>query len=640
MCGIAGWIGTAAVRDGDATARAMAAAIAHRGPDGSGVAPISAGQRASGYLAHRRLAVIDLSDRADQPMTTRDGGPTLVFNGEIYNFVELRRALEDCGVSFRSSGDTEVVLRAYEQWGPGFVSRLDGMFALAIWDPMESRLLLARDRTGKKPLFWTLAGGRMTFSSEIKGLSAAPWVRLEPDRDRLPEFLTFGCVDAPRTFYREIQQLPPATTLLFHPADARIAEERWWSPMPHGPARRVDGAFEAELRDALDKAVERRMVADVPVGALLSGGIDSSLITALMVRHAPGRVRTFSAGLVDEPTYDERSFARTVADRLGTDHTEFAVRTDAAALLDRLVWLHDGPFGDSSAIPTYLVCQAARSEVTVVLTGDGGDEVFGGYERFTAAALSRLLGPRAVGLAQALVRHLPAGDGSYHDSRARLTRFLSAAQEPLPRRYLRWVSVFPPERVSELTGSRDGGDPLLARIAEAQGLPEVDRILYANFCTYLPDDLHVKVDRMSMAHGLEARSPLLDTSVIDLLAPVRARDKVGLRYPKPILRRTFRSLVPDEIWHRRKHGFGVPMDVWFDGELGVLYADEVLSRDGRLRTWIGADQLQSLFDGHRAGVRAGPQLWTLLTLERWLRAVERPGALAEPAEPALDGASR
>lgn len=640
MCGIAGWLGAESVDDGASIAHAMAAALAHRGPDGSGVAPIALGSKAWGYLAHSRLAVLDLTDAADQPMCCSDGGPALVFNGEIYNFGALARELEASGAQLRSTGDTEVVLRAYERWGPAFVDRLDGMFAVAVWDPQRSRLLLARDRTGKKPLFWTLDDGRLTFASEVKGLAAVPWVRLEADRERLPEFLTFGCVGAPRTFYRSVYQVPPGTMLLFDPTDGRITENRWWSPMHDEPRRLVDDVFQSELRSALDAAVARRMVADVPVGALLSGGIDSSLITALMVRHAPGAVRTFSAGLIDEPTFDERSQARTVAEHLGTDHTEFAVRTDAAALLDRLVWLHDGPFADSSAIPTYLVCKAARSEVTVVLTGDGGDEVFGGYERFAAAALSRLLDPASAAVAQTVLGCFPRGNGSYHDFRVRIERFLSAAKDPLPQRYLRWVSVFPPERVCALTGVEHDGNPLLARIEEARGAPDVDRILYGNFCTYLPDDLHVKVDRTSMAHGLEARSPLLDTAVIELLAPVRARDKVGFRHPKPILRRAFGPIVPGEVWRRRKHGFGVPMDVWFDGQLGTVYGDEVLARDGRLSEWIAGPELRGLLDAHRSGGRHGPELWTLLTLERWLRMLDGPKGLHEAAEPALDGAVR
>lgn len=640
MCGIAGWIGAEPVEEGAATAQAMAAALAHRGPDGSRTASIALGSRASGYLAHRRLAILDLTEAADQPMRSADGGAVLVFNGEIYNFSELTRELRASGVRFRSTGDTEVVLRAYERWGPGFVEHLDGMFALAVWDPRRARLLLARDRTGKKPLFWTLEHGRITFASEAKGLAATPWVSLEPDRDRLPEFLTFGCISAPRTFYQNVQQVPPGTTLLFDPVTAELTEDCWWSPMPRGPRRLLDEGFYAELRAALDAAVERRMVADVPIGALLSGGIDSSLVTALMARHAPGRVRTFSAGLVDEPTFDERSHARSVAKHLGTDHTEFAVRANAVALLDRLVWLHDGPFGDSSAIPTYLVCRAARSEVTVVLTGDGGDEVFGGYDRFTAAALSRLLRPRMASVAHKLMRRLPAGGGSYRDSRTRIQRFVSAARQPLPQRYLQWISVFPPDRVVELTGSQRNGCALLERIAEARELPEIDRLLYANFRTYLPDDLHVKVDRASMAHGLEARSPLLDTAVIELMAPVRARDKVGFRHPKPVLRHAFGPVVPDQVWRRRKHGFGVPMDIWFDGELGTLYGDEVLAPDGRLRDWIAGNELRALLDAHRSGDRHGPELWTVLTLERWLRMLEHPVGFEEPAEPALDGAVR
>ena len=645
MCGICGWMGATATAEpserGRAIAVEMASAIAHRGPEGHGAHEIG-GEHGAGWFGHRRLRILDLSDAAAQPMVSDRTGAVLVFNGEIYNFRELRRQLAGEGFDVRSTGDTEVVLRAYDAWGPEFVEQLDGMFALAVWDSRREELLLARDRSGKKPLFYTRRDDRLVFASEVKALARVPGLSLQPDHTAFAEFLTFGYVTAPRTIYRDIAQLEPATTLRFTPRTGDVTVHRWWSPLPAGPARPLDEPLLDELRSSVSVAVQRRLVADVPVGALLSGGIDSSVVTALMCRHAAGRVRSFSAGLADQPSFDERSHARQVAEHLGTDHTEFAVRADAAALLDRLIWLHDGPFADSSAVPTYLVCAAARDQVTVVLTGDGGDEVFAGYQRFAAAALGRLVRPE---LARLALRALPPGDGGsgYHDPRRALRRFLSACTRASEERYRQWISVFDEDDVRALVGAQTGGSTSAfeAALREADGLPPIDRLIHANFVTYLPGDLHVKVDRCSMAHALEARSPLLDTAVVELMARVRARDKVGLRHPKPVLRKAFERLVPAAVWTRPKHGFGVPMDAWFDGELGAVYGDEVLHRDARLGAWLRPEPLARMWSEHTSGAaRHGARMWTLLTMERWLRALEHPSPFREPPPAVTDAAVR
>jgi asparagine synthase (glutamine-hydrolysing) len=587
------------------------------------------------------LSIIDVAG-GHQPLSNEDGTVWIVFNGEIYNFRELRRQLTAEGFAIRSTGDTEVVLRAYEAWGPQFVQRLDGMFALAVWDARREELLLARDRSGKKPLFYTRRDDRLVFASEVKALARGPGISLQPDHAAFGEFLTFGYVSAPRTVYRDIAQLEPASTLRFTPRDRQMTVHRWWSPIPAGPPRPVDEPLLDELRSSVSVAVDRRLVADVPVGALLSGGIDSSVVTALMCRHATGRVRSFSAGLADEASFDERSHARQVAEHLGTDHTEFAVRADAVRLLDRLIWLHDGPFGDSSAVPTYLVCAAARDQVTVVLTGDGGDEVFAGYQRFAAAALSRLVRPEVARLA---LRALPPDRGGpgYHDPRRAVRRFLSACTRASDERYRQWISVFGDEDVRALLGPDANGatSAFDAALREADRLPPIDRLIHANFVTYLPGDLHVKVDRCSMAHGLEARSPLLDTAVVELMARVRARDKVGLRHPKPVLRKAFEQLLPAAVWTRPKHGFGVPMDTWFHGELGAIYADEVLHRDARVGAWLRREPLARMWSEHTSGTaRHGARMWTLLTMERWLRALEDPSPVREPPPAVCDAAVR
>jgi asparagine synthase (glutamine-hydrolysing) len=628
MCGICGWFGGTPERAGADLIRVMAGAIAHRGPDGEGFY-----EDAAGWLGHRRLKILDVTEAADQPMVSQRG-QALVFNGEVYNFVELRRELTARGHSFRSTGDTEVVLRAFEEWGREAVARLDGMFALAIWDPSRQTLLLARDRTGKKPLFYALDGtGRLTFGSEVKALAACPWITLEPDWPQIASLLTFGYVPHPATAYAGIDQVEPGTFLEFD-ANAGAARTRsYWSALPAGERLVPDARTLAQLRTLLGAAVRRRMVSDVPIGALLSGGIDSSIVAALMAQQAAGDVQTFAVGFPDESSFDERDHARAVAAHLGTAHTEFAVRADAVALLDRLVWLHDGPFADSSAIPTHLVCAAARTRVTVVLTGDGGDEVFAGYQRFAAAALSRLVSaPVAAGL-RSVLPMLPSG-GSYHDPRKRLERFLGPADRPLQERYLEWVRVFDRMLVESLLG--DGADEGSFGRAHAQaraaGLGPIDALVHANFCTYLPGDLSVKVDRASMGAGLEARAPFLDTALVELAMRLPARHKVGFARPKPVLRRAFGRLLPGHVFRRPKHGFGVPIDRWFREELGTLYADEVLSGSGRLAGVVSAAELRRLWSDHQDG-RAdhGARLWTLLTLERWLRDLGSSAPLREPS---------
>ena len=609
--------------------------LTHRGPDGSGELTLDAAGM-HGWLGHRRLRVIDVTEAAHQPMLGADGAVALSYNGEVYNFRELRRELEQRGHRFTSSGDTEVVLRAYEEWGERFVERLDGMFAIAVWDGRAGKLVLARDRTGKKPLFYCLQEGRITFGSEIKALLACPWIPAEPDLARLPEFLTFGYVPNPRTFYKGIDQVPPASVLVYERAGAS-EPRRYWDALPTAAVRSPDRGKIASL---LAEATSRRMIADVPLGALLSGGVDSSLVVGLMSRTSTEPVRTFSVGFADDASFDERPYARIVADRFKTKHTEYVVRPDAVALLDRLLWQHDQPFADSSAIPTYLVCQLAREHVTVVLNGDGGDEVFGGYDRFVAAALAERL-PTALGLlANRATRVLPVNDG-YYSLRRRLMRFTELSAEPTQERYLSWVGVVTGDLLAEMVDARvaDADRSMALAYERAAGAPTLDQILYANFLTYLPDDLAVKMDRMSMAHSLEARSPFLDTALIDYLATVPAVRKVGLRRVKPLLRRSLWPLLPKEIWNRRKHGFGVPMGRWFrDSELRTVFEDEVLASGSRSMDLLDRAVVRRLWDEHQRGdLEHGHRFWPILTLERWLRALDSPGLTPPRADPVAAG---
>lgn len=377
------------------------------------------------------------------------------------------------------------------------------------------------------------------------------------------------------------------------------------------------------------------MVSDVPVGAFLSGGIDSSIVVGLMAELSEQPVHTFCIGFPDDDSFDERAYARLVADRFATHHTEFTVEADAVALLDDLIWHHDQPFADSSAIPTYAVARAAREHVTVALNGDGGDEVFGGYDRFRAVRIAQML-PHALGkLGPLAARALPRRD-DYYSRGQRAARFFDLASAPLTEQYQAWISVFPAEMVHQLTNRRPLTDSMAASYERSRRHPVLDQILLANFENYLPNDLSVKVDRMSMAHSLEARSPFLDTRLIEFMSRVPAQRKVGLRRVKPLLREAFGPLLPDVIWNRKKHGFGVPMNAWFRGPLGELFEDEVLAADARTRTMLNPALIAHMYREHRSSERFhGPRLWTVLTLERWLRAIERPWPRVPPSAEAL-----
>ena len=379
MCGIAGTLELGRDRPDRHALGRMVQAIAHRGPDGSRV-----DVEGRVGLGHARLRVIDLSEAADQPMWNEGRTVGVVYNGEIYNFRKLRQELESAGFGFRTQSDTEVILRLYERLGNDAIVKLDGMFALGIWDRVNERLVLARDRAGKKPLFYWHDSRRFAFGSEIKALHAHPQISREPDLDSLPHFLTYGYFPGPATGYRGVQKLPPATILSVN-LKGQTEQRRYWTlPFQTNGIRRKEEAVE-RLDDLMGKAVTKRLVGDVPIGAFLSGGLDSTLVVGLMSRELSQPVRTFSIGFEGEPAYDETEYAELAARTFGTDHTTFRVAPPDEALLERLVHFHDGPFGDSSAIPTYLVSQLAREHVTVVLNGDGGDEVFAGYQRFAAA---------------------------------------------------------------------------------------------------------------------------------------------------------------------------------------------------------------------------------------------------------------
>jgi asparagine synthase (glutamine-hydrolysing) len=625
MCGICGYVTRRGPANAEAVA-AMAASLRHRGPDAEGLhldGPVA--------LGHRRLSIIDLSEAAHEPLTNEDGTLWLVFNGEVYNFRELRRELEPRH-HFRSLGDGEVILHLYEERGDEAVKALDGMFALAVWDARRRRMLLARDRTGKKPLFYHDSPGVFAFASEVKGLLAHPGVPHVRDETALPLYLTYGYVPTPRTFYRGIRSLPPGHCLVATEAGTEGPSPYWQLRFRDGEVADVHEA-EERFRSLLRRAVERRLVADVPLGAFLSGGLDSSSVVTLMAETAGGRVRTFTIGFAGGKEYDEREHARVVAQHFGTDHTEFVVEPRALDLVDRLVWHHDGPFGDSSAIPTYLLSELTRSRVTVALNGDGGDEVFAGYLRLYGGALAERF-PRWVFRAAALsLGALPEPADRRHPLRF-AKRFAEAGSLPLAERYLRWNGYFtsgllellrlelhPHASRERLLASYLG--PLERASGATAGAARdttLSRLLQLNFETYLPDDLHVKMDRMSMAHALETRSPFLDTALVEFGASLPDRLRMRFGKGKILLRRAMKGILPKPILSRGKMGFGAPLGAWFRGELHGLVKERLLDPASPIYEYLRPEPVAALITSHgRAAADLSPQIWVLLTLESWLR---------------------
>lgn len=617
MCGIAGFVGGAR-SDRDRIIRDQLACQRHRGSDAEG-----AFTHGRGAIAQNRLAIIDL-EQGDPPLTTEDGRIGVVLNGEIYNFAQLRHRLEAEGHRFSSRCDTEVIAHLAEGHDAvALAASLDGMFAFAVWDSVRERLILGRDRFGKKPLYFWSSPETLVFASEIKGVLAHPDVPRALNSSAIPAYLTFGYVPTPHTFFAGIQSVPPGHVLTVE-AGAPPQLTRYWAPVRRegSPTPSLPHASH-EVRRLLTDAVQRRMVADVPIGALLSGGVDSSAVVATMARLSPRQLSTFTIGFDDRDGYDERPFAAAVAKLYGTDHHEFVVRPNAVDLVERLVWHHDQPFGDSSAIPTYLLAELTRGEVKVALCGDGGDELFAGYERFAAAMAVRPYTAIPPTLRRLAGRALAAAPGrALHGRVGNAQRFAAVAERGMPEAYLEWVSF-----IDEATRQALVADPdswaqreFMTAWRSTSGLRPLDRVLDLNLRTYLPDDLLVKADRMSMAHGLELRSPFLDVELAGYVIGLPARLKVGGLSLKRVLKHAMRHDLPPEILRRRKHGFGVPLDRWFREDLGAYVNHMLASPDARVRRHLRPAAIDALLAEHAAGTRQrGGALWTLLTLEVFLR---------------------
>lgn len=620
MCGICGIVDFR--RDEPVTAATLATmnqALGHRGPDEDGLY-----RTAHAALAMRRLRVIDPAG-GRQPLANEAETVRIVYNGEIYNFRELRADLERRGHAFRTRSDTEVIVHAYEEFGERCVDRLRGMFAFAVWDSPSRRLFLARDRLGIKPLHYWVAGDRIAFASEIKALLPIPDLSPRVDERAVDLYLTYGYIPSPYTIFHEIHKLPPAHYLIAE--RGRVTVRCYWDFTPTDASTKSVREYREELRERLQESVRAHLVSDVPLGAFLSGGLDSSTVVALMREALPGAVKTFSIGFY-EGAFNELPYARAVADRYGTDHHELVIEPQAIERLPTLLTHFDEPFGDSSAIPTYLVSEFARKQVTVVLTGDGGDEIFGGYEwqrrylmtrrlHLVPLAIRRRLPP----LASALGARMP-----YRAQQEKVRNFLSDAASSAEDGYLRRLTLFDTSARASLYapdfGSRlDGWDSQVALRSWVRRLPATDfrnRMLYADTHFYCPEDCLTKVDRMTMAWSLEARVPLLDHTLVEFMAGVPPDLKLRRLTSKYLLRQTVRDLLPAPLLAKRKQGFSIPLRGWLRGPLRNTLRDVLLGEHVRRRGWLRPEVMGRMIDQHITGERDhAHRLWALLALELW-----------------------
>jgi len=603
MCGICGIASNRGAIDPERLRR-MSATLYHRGPDSEGThigGPVG--------IAARRLAIIDL-DGGDQPIASEDGNVVVVQNGEIYNYRELMHELERAGHTFRTRCDTEVLVHGYEEWGAALWQRLRGMFAVCVWDRRARRLVLARDRFGIKPLYYRDADGELAFSSELDALPQG-----EIDLDALESFLAFNVVPGPYSIFKGIRKLLPGHTLEW--SDGHVAVERYART---GPLETRHGEDEAELleecRARLRDSVRAHLVADVPVGVLLSGGVDSGALTALAAEESSAAVRTFSIGF-EEASFDELAGARAVAERYGTIHRELVLRPDAALLLPALADAFDEPFADSSALPTYLVSKLASEDVKVALSGEGGDELFGGYHTYVADLLAQRYG-RIAALARPLAELLPSSTRKASFD-YRLKRFTRAAALPPLERHLAYKEIFSAEARAELTGRRSAFDPLgghRERFASTEGHELLTRLQDVDFGLYLVDDLLTKTDRASMAWSLEARVPFMDTVVSNFAFSLPAKHKVRGFSKKRLLRDAVAPLLPHEIVHGRKRGFSIPAAAWLRGGLEP-FARETLASVGR-QGILDEQAARRVLDVHVSGREdLSRQLWGLLSFTLW-----------------------
>ncbi|OGS17877.1 MAG: asparagine synthase (glutamine-hydrolyzing) [Elusimicrobia bacterium RIFOXYA2_FULL_50_26] len=629
MCGICGWFNYSKPLErqtDEPVLRAMCNSLAHRGPDDEG---IHIGRHAA--LGMRRLSIIDIKT-GNQPIYNEDKTVTVICNGEIYNFKQLRAELEKSGHRFYTNSDVEVIVHLYEERGTGLLQSLRGMFAFAIFDSKKNLLFLARDRIGKKPLVYTKNDGHLVFASEIKSLLEFPGIEKSVNREAIDLYLTYQYVPSPLSAFNNIFKLPPAHFLICN-ADGSTRIERYWNVDFTTKSNFSAREWEERVIDKLNEATRLRMISDVPLGAFLSGGIDSSAVVALMAAGSSTPVKTFSIGFKEED-YSELKYAAQVARHVGSDHHELIVEPGTVDILPKLAWHYNEPFGDSSALPSYYVARETRRYVTVALNGDGGDESFAGYLRYRAFVLSKAVAPVAKTLSAPL---LPASSFLLkHTSNAnvrrllnRLNIFLSAMNEPPARRNLRWHSIFNDERkaalysadMRNLLDGKNCSSHLENLFIGAPANNDIDRLLYTDIMSYLPECLLVKMDIASMANSLEARSPFLDHELIELAAHMPAGLKLHGLTGKYILKKALRNMLPAAILNRKKMGFAIPVHHWFRGDLKNYISDILLSPQFLQRNYFDKNAVERLIKEHNQGAAEhGYRLWSLLMLELWHRA--------------------
>ena len=620
MCGIVGLVRNDGRAIDEALLTRMCEAIRHRGPDEDGFYV-----NGSVGLAMRRLAIIDLKS-GQQPIHNQDRSSWIVFNGEIYNYLELREKLEKLGHKFYTNSDTEAIVHAYDQYGVDCPKHLRGMFAFAIWNEKTQELFLARDRVGKKPLLYALVNGQLIFGSEFSALLLHPEVSRDIEPEALDYYLSFMCIPAPLTAYRAIRKLEPGHWLRWRKGE--IETQRYWQP---DFTKKLDiGEEEAGERtvEMLRDAVKVRLMSEVPLGAFLSGGIDSSAVVALMAQESSERVKTFSIGF-EEQDFSELHHARRIAEHVGTDHHEFIVRPDAVEVLPILVDHYGEPYADSSAVPTYYVAKETRKHVTVALNGDGGDESFAGYERYIAMGITEKYRKIPPVLRESIIRRAVNLIPMAPDKRNRINsakRLLEVVSRPGVHRYMHWMSAFN-DRLKEplysdffrqQTAAADATGVLGTWFKRANGIGLVDALLLTDQMTYLPNDLLVKVDIATMAVSLEARSPFLDHHVIEFAASLPVKLKLRGLTSKYLLKKVLRKLLPTENLNRRKMGFGVPIGHWFRGKMQPFLREVILSEKALRRGLFKPEAVKQLVELHVRRERDySHQLWTLLMLELW-----------------------
>ena len=629
MCGICGKITLGPNGIDEKVVRRMTQSLRHRGPDDEGIyLPESKNQKSKIKIAlgHRRLSIIDLSTAAHQPMANEDGTVWIVYNGEIYNFKDLRKQLQKKGHIFKSQSDTEVIVHLYEEAGLDCVKQLRGMFAFAIWDQRKERLFLARDRLGQKPLNYTIKDGQLIFASEIKAILEDPEIKREVNIGALHNYLSYQYVPAPETMFAEIKKLPPAHILVWEKGKIKI--ERYWDLSFANKLKMQESGYCERLLGLFTEAAKLRLMSDVPLGVFLSGGIDSSAVVAVISKFLNKTVKTFSIGF-RESSFNELKYARIIARVFNTEHTEYIVEPRALEILPGLIEHFGEPFADSSAIATYYLSKLTRSKVTVALNGDAGDESFAGYERYAANKLAGYYGRIPAFLRNRLIspffNRLPESTDQ-KDLAGRIKRFINPNSLSREKRYAYWVSTFDNKLKERLYSSElkyrfkdvDSGDYLLDAYNKSDARDFIDSTLFVDSMTYLPNDLLVKVDITSMANSLEGRSPFLDHKLMEFAAQIPSGLKLKGLTTKYILKKALRNLLPREILRRGKAGFGVPLGKWFRGEMKDYAYETLLDERSVKRGYFRKEAVQDLLDEHTSGkINHGQCIWSLIVLELW-----------------------